>query len=289
MRFPALRRSGAPDPAAEERKRRAAFLAEAETMTPYVAAEIGEELFVLRTDDRGVGKKIFLLRSRKDLAGLETALRRLPEYGVRLPDEPVFVDVGANIGTTTVMALRRHGFASGIAIEPAQENFRTLRINLVANGLESRVQAIRAAVSDREGEVMFDVSRPNSGAYRIASADAGGTVAVEAVTLDGLVSSGVIEPSRVGLLWVDAVGHERNVLAGASTLLAAGVPAVIAVRRNLRLDPETRETVSELLAAHYTDVVEVRRLHTSYPIEELGTLLDSIERVTDVLLVRRAA
>jgi FkbM family methyltransferase len=289
VRLPGLKRTGSSRPQADDRTRRSAFLAEAKGFTPYVAATVGDELFVFRTDDHGVGKAMFLNGWRNDLSGLDTALARLPEYGVHLSDEPMFVDVGANIGTTTVMALRRHGFGSAVSIEPAPENFRTLRINLIANDVDTRVRAIAAAVSDAEGQVSFDVSRPSSGAYRIARADAdtAGTVTVDVVTLDGLVARGVIDPERVGLLWVDAVGYEGKVLAGASALLEAGVPAVIAVRQNLRLNPETRAAATGLLAAHYTDVVDLRHLQASYPIEEFGTLLDSLESVTDVLLVRR--
>ena len=241
----------------------------------------------MRTDDIGVGKGVFVYRGRNDVDGLSEALGRLREYGIALPDEPVFVDVGANIGTTTVMALRRHGFASAVAIEPSPDNFRTLRLNLVANDLESRVNTIRAAVSDREGEVWFDVSRPSCGSYRIAPEEADGAVAVDAVTLDGLVERGVIDPARVGMLWVDAVGSEPKVLTGASSLLEAGVPAVVAVRRKMRLDPETRAAVTRIFTQHYTDIAEIRRLHVSHPIAELDTLLDQVERVTDVLLVRR--
>ncbi|HWQ00572.1 MAG TPA: FkbM family methyltransferase [Gaiellaceae bacterium] len=274
-------------PPADDKARRSAFLSEAKKQSPYVAAQVGDEVFIVRTDDEGVGRAVFLNQGRQDLAGLESALSRLGEYGVRLPDEPVFVDVGANIGTTTVTALRRHGFASAVAIEPAPGNFRLLRLNLIVNGVEGQVSAIEAAVSDHEGEVQFDVSRPSCGSFRIAKPDAEGTVAVKAVTLDGLAAGGVIDPTRVGMLWVDAVGHEPSVLAGGLRLLEAGVPAVVAVRRKMRLDPETRGSVSELLAAHYTHVAELRRPDASYPIAELGTLLDGLDGVTDVLLVRR--
>src|SRR5262249_31063268 len=151
--------------------------------TVHVAAPIGDEVIVLRTDDSGIGKGVFVYRWRKDLSGLREAIERLDEWGVKLPPSPVFVDVGANIGTTTVMALRRFGFESSVSIEPAPGNFLALRVNVVANDLESRVTAINAAVSDREAQVQFDISRPSCGAFRIAKDDAERTVPVEAVTL----------------------------------------------------------------------------------------------------------
>ena len=267
--------------------RRERFFEEARALTPYIAVSLGEQLFFIRTDDGGVGKGIFLKGWRKDMAVLDGALASIAEYGLSLPDEPVFVDVGANIGTTTVTALRRHRFASGVAIEPVPENFRVLRINLAANEIEDRVQALAAAVSDREGEVLFDVSRSNSGGHRVAAEDAQETVTVPAVTLDGLVARGAIDPERVGLLWMDAVGHEGSVIGGASKLIEQGVPIVIGVRRDLRLAPETRDAVIESVAASYTDVVELRDFLARHPIGEFGDLVDSFRHTTDLLLIRR--
>ena len=268
--------------------RRALFFAEARLYTPYVAVSLGDQLFFVQTSDGGVGKGVFVKGWRKDLSVLDSAIARLSEYGLTLPENPVFVDVGANIGTTTVLALSRRLFTSAVAVEPAPENFRTLRINVVANDLDSRVQLIAAAVTDREGEVAFDVSRSNSGGHRIASgADAAQTVRVAAVTLDRLVERGVIDPDRAGLLWIDAVGHEGNVLAGAERLLATGLPVVIGVRRNLRLAPEVRDAAISLVKANYTDVVELRDFLARHPVDEFGNLVDSFRHTTDLLLVRR--
>ena len=44
------------------------------------------------------------------------------------------------------------------------------------------------------------------------------------------MESGQIRVEDVGLLWIDAAGHDGEVLAGASKLLEAGVPIVTAIR-----------------------------------------------------------
>jgi FkbM family methyltransferase len=138
------------------------------------------------------------------------------------------VDVGANIGTTTLGAVRL-GARRVVAVEPAPANVETIRLTLASNGLEDRVRVVEAAASDREGSVTLDLSPHNSGDHRVragrAHEDAAGSVEVPARTLDSLVEDGIVDPGRTALVWVDAQGHEAHVLAGAERL--AAVPWVI--------------------------------------------------------------
>jgi hypothetical protein len=50
---------------------------------------------------------------------------------------------------------------------------------------------------------------------------------VEVDTLDRLCESSVIASERVGMLWLDAKGHEGHILSGATTLVGCGVPLVM--------------------------------------------------------------
>jgi FkbM family methyltransferase len=214
---------------------------------------------------------------------LAKAIARLAELGASIPVEPVFVDVGANIGTTTVRALRRHGFASGVALEPSPDNFRLLRLNLTANGLESVVQALPVAAGDRPGTVTLDVANANHGAHRVAAQVSTDGVTVESVTLDGLVESGIVDPSQAGLLWIDAPGSESGALLGATRLLEAGVPVVVSIRPG-----GFPERLADLLTACYTDAVELRKQERILPIDAVPGLSGSYRHKGDVLLVRRS-
>jgi FkbM family methyltransferase len=283
-----------------EKRGRADFLLEAAPMTPYVAVEIGDELIFTSTRDTGLGTQVFVGRWRKDLTVLERAVEWMAGNGIALPADPVFVDVGANIGTTTVMALRRHGFASGVTIEPSPANGRLLRLNVVANDLEERVRILLVAASEEAGEIHFDVSNANWGGHRVSDGDGPTTVTVEAVTLDGLVECGVVQPERVGLVWIDAQGHEPAVLAGASHLIERGTPTVVAIRQ-VKGDPDvarpwvappaTRAAVLDTLRRSYTEAVELRKNSKQgravHPVNELDTLVDSWRACQDLLLVRR--
>jgi FkbM family methyltransferase len=280
-----LRRKSARAARKAELAARESFFARARELTPYLATAVGEELFFISTDDLGVGRRVFVREGRRDMKSLAKTLGLLAELGHRLPDAAAFVDVGANIGTTTVVALRRHGFATGIALEPSPENFRLLRLNLTANGLDGLVQALPVAADDKPGVVALDLSRANHGGHQVVAGPlTDGATAVESVTLDGLVERGVIDPERVGLLWVDAPGSETRVLLGAARLLRGGVPTVITIRPR---EIEAQSALVDLLTDAYTDVLELRKAERRLPIGELTALSASYQHKGDVLLVRR--
>ena len=68
-----------------------------------------------------------------------------------IPKGGVFVDVGANIGTQTLYALKFGGFDRAVCFEPEPKNLRSLRINLLINDLTDRVSIVEAAAGAKEG------------------------------------------------------------------------------------------------------------------------------------------
>jgi FkbM family methyltransferase len=265
---------------------RAAFLARAASETPYVALEADNDLlFFVSTTDRGVGRALFARRTRGDIKHLATTARLLVELGLD-PSGTTFVDVGANIGTTTITAVCRHGFAGAVALEPSPPNFALLRLNLVANGVETDVTALEVAVADHDGVRKLGVSL-GSGANKLirqgreTTLD---TVDVTATTLDSLVECRIIDPDAVGLLWIDTPSVETDVLAGASMLLDAGVPVVVVARGRAKWAKRSA-ALNDLLGG-YTWFAD---LHADKPVTaDLDGLLQSLAgRTTDLLAVKQ--
>jgi FkbM family methyltransferase len=275
--------------AKELRADREAFFDSAREWTPYLSVSTGAgDLFFVRTNDAGVSRRVFSRFGHKDDKILRRAVGFLDDLSVQRPADPVFLEIGANIGTATVSALRRRGFAAAVALEPSPQNHLLLRLNLVANGLEGRVRTIEAAASDQPGELTFDVSHHNSGTHRVPRPGRGplgdDVITVQAVTLDGLVDQGVVDPARVGLIWVDAAGHEAHVLRGGTSVVQAGIPMVLAIKHGW---PETVAGVVRVLSEHYTDFAELRHLHTVHPVTELERVLGSLSTSTDIVVMRR--
>lgn len=111
------------------------FLDLAKDYTPYVVRDLPRPRLIVPTGDLRLSK-LFWKRG-KDEPVLARALAALDEAGIGVTGT-TFLDVGANIGQTTLAALRA-GFGSVLAFEPVVETFQLLRANLALNGVEDRV------------------------------------------------------------------------------------------------------------------------------------------------------
>ena len=123
------------------------------------------------------------------------------------------VDVGASTGMYTLAFGKRVG-PSGkvIAFEPDPRNFEVLRAHVALNGLEGRVEPVRAAVGSAPGTLSFSTGK---GAYsHVTAAPGTDVVRVECLTLDRALAG-----RRVDLLKIDVEGYEEEVLRGAVELL----------------------------------------------------------------------
>lgn len=250
------------------RARRLAF-DHAHRFTPFVAVERDGLTLLVATWDKGLGRKLFAHRRRKEMRVLARVVEALEKRGRPLAGSTL-VDVGANIGTTSLAALAWHGFERVVAIEPDRENARLLRASAALNGLEGRVEVVEAAAGSAVGESALLRSGRNSGAHRIAGAGEAGEP-VPLTTLDTLVAEGAIVPAEVGLVWIDAQGSEAEVLAGAASLVERRIPLVLELGMG---NPVELGAYSEWADLHRKEIVLA-----SLPVEH------GAHRFLDVLVV----
>jgi FkbM family methyltransferase len=124
----------------------------------------------------------------------------------RLRPGDLFVDVGANVGTYTILAADLG--ASVVAVEAAPDAAALLRENVALNGFED-VRVVEAAAGASNGLVRF-----TEGFDDLNRIDPDGTAEVEQVTLDSLIGD-----QQVAGLKVDVEGFELEILKGAARSL----------------------------------------------------------------------
>ena len=186
-------------------------------------------------------------------------LRR--ELGAAVSDR-TFLDLGANIGTTTVAALRRHGFPRAVAFEPEPRNVELLAHNLLLNSVRDRVQVHACAASAAAGFAKLTTAPENAGDNRVVLG-AGGPVAL--VALDA-----VLDPGDGYVLWADVQGHEGHVLLGAEALLSRGTPAVMEFwPAQLRLAGGL-DTFVDAVRRHFARVIDLGQPHEDAAPRELA-------------------
>jgi FkbM family methyltransferase len=128
----------------------------------------------------------------------------------------VFFDVGANIGSYTVLASKVVG-AHSVAIEPIGKTVAHLRDNLALNAIEDRVRLEACAVGETAGSVYMT---PNEDSInRVVDDDDTGSrevVEVPCRTLDEIIGSG----PGPQIMKMDIEGFELPALRGATRMLS---------------------------------------------------------------------
>lgn len=153
--------------------------------------------------DDALGRSIAKYRTRPEIALVQRAQELTGASGT-------FLDVGANIGTSAVAAVKLAGFTDVVCIEPEPANVALLEVNLDLNGVPGRV--VQAAAYSSEGKGKLYLKRSNSGANFLDFKSKKTGLMVPLVTLDQL-------EVRPGLIWIDAQGAEGHILAGAGSLV----------------------------------------------------------------------
>ena len=131
----------------------------------------------------------------------------------------LFVDVGANIGSYTILASKVCG-ANSIAVEPDPGTTNSLKKNIAINALGDRVRTVEAALGAEEGTASFTVGLDT--VNRMANAEDKQTRAVQVLRLDDVLAG-----QNPILIKLDVEGFEAEVLAGARETLAN--PSLLAI------------------------------------------------------------
>lgn len=193
-----------------------------------LVAQIDNEAFVVSSQDHAVGKMLSCY-GILDYEALESAL---PLLGWEGPLD-LLVDVGANIGTVCITAVKRGIAKRAIAIEPGLLNFSLLAANASINQVSDKVTLHNLALGAADDDqVTFELSNTNFGDHRVRKTTATGlhdedkreTVVIRSETFDTIV--GPITASKT-LIWMDTQGYEGHILAGATNAIAQKVPMIL--------------------------------------------------------------
>ena len=183
-----------------------------------------------------------------DLLMLEQAGGDIYEQGrVSVHDSDVVIDVGAHLGTFTRIALQ-HGARLVVAIEPDPVNAACFNRTFADEIAEQRVRLVEAAAWHSPGSLQFEVGGASQTGH-VASSHAAKSVAVRAVTLDGLVAE--LALGRVDFIKMDIEGAERHALGGARKLLSTHQPRLAICIYHTPDDPDVVPRVIREANASY--------------------------------------
>ena len=173
----------------------------------------GSQLFATRGMTGATGNVYAGLHEFEDMGFVAHALR---------PGD-LFVDVGANVGSYTVLAAARG--ARCVSFEPIASTRVHLERNVEINGFENLVEVHGAAVGRAPGELLMtaDLDTVN----HVATSAEAHTVRVPVETLDGALGD-----RSATLIKIDVEGFEAEVIGGAARMLAETPPLAFVIELN---------------------------------------------------------
>jgi FkbM family methyltransferase len=125
----------------------------------------------------------------------------------------LFVDIGANIGSYTILASAEIG-AETISIEPVPATCQHLADNILINKIQNKVNIRNIGLGSEHGVIKFTTTFDTIN--HVATADETETIDVPIDTLDNVITGRNKTPI---LLKIDVEGFETEVLKGAAKVL----------------------------------------------------------------------
>jgi len=163
-----------------------------------------------------------------------------------------YLDIGANIGMTALMASSLVGREGrGFAFEPNPEAFARLKRHFELNRT-TNLEPVPFALSDREAEMSLVLPSRNSGLGSLAVNHEGAGRSFKVRTVTGRPYLERLDPAKPTIIKIDVEGHEVKTLAGIEDVLDWPEVAILSEVNDsmLRRAGDSAEALFELLTKH---------------------------------------
>ena len=208
----------------------------------------------------------------------------------------LFLDLGANIGTTGIYFLKKLApNLKLLAFEPDPENFKLHQINLMLNDIgDDKATVVNSGLGDKTDEMTMYKWIGNPGGNTVFQYLGNmPTETIKIIPLDDYFAKNKIAARDVKYIWIDTEGFEPQVLLGAKNLLREN-PAPIFMECNLRAWDSSGafDNMMALLAENYSHFIHFYRGEKLYPLDALRTMErpnNALGQCGDIFLIRKGA
>jgi len=187
------------------------------------------EKYIVNSSDTVIGRSLYI-KGTFEFDNFLDAIRILEKKITK----KTLIDIGANIGSICIPAIKRGIFSNCIAIEPDPYNFNLLSKNIFINEIVDKIKTFNFALGQFDNKkIEFELSEYNFGDHRIKSYSSERNsfnennrkiITVITKKLDTIMQN--FNPSET-LIWMDVQGYEAFVMDGGINTLTKKPPLVI--------------------------------------------------------------
>ncbi|MDK9708680.1 MAG: FkbM family methyltransferase [Desulforhopalus sp.] len=163
------------------------------------------------------GSKFLVRNGETGLTGnIYVGLHEFPDMGFLLHflrAEDLFVDIGANVGSYTILACAAVG-SRGVAFEPVPNTYKRLVENVRLNHLEEKVKCINKGLGVQQGTITFTSDSDTMNHVLAFGEQCDNTINVEVAAVDT-----ALQGELPSLIKIDVEGYETSVLNGSQKIL----------------------------------------------------------------------
>lgn len=204
-------------------------LYEAKKTMPYVSVRTKDNLdFITSSQDHVIPNEMMYTRETFSKKLIDAFLALSDKYydDVRTYKRGYFLDLGANIGTTSIYVRKLKGPEwNVVAVEACKENYDLLRINCILNHMED-IRTELFGLSDQSGMASLQYEDGNPGGTCVVEDD-DISGEVNMVRLDDYVREAGIKKEEIHYIWMDVEGFEPKVIRGGWEVLSSHRIAMI--------------------------------------------------------------
>lgn len=193
----------------------------------------------------------FILFARDKYISRETYINGPHDFNFFLKSQSILgrkinylIDVGANIGTFSIPAVKEAGIKKCIAFEPIKKIFDILNINIVLNGLENKFETYNYLISDDINEslsVTFNKNNYGDNKFRVIKNKR--KLKFKIQKLDHFFKK--FNHDQL-LIKIDVQGFEAKVLNSCHKFLSKKVPMIIEFDRKFIQDKNYKLIINKI-------------------------------------------